>query len=127
MNVDQYFKDRSELVARVLRERPFVRDWRVYSVGAVCLVGAMALQVWATYATVDPGFFARISTFLIALVVAGFGLLAWAFTADVFIARVAIPSRDAVVGQTLGQMVKIDGSIAHRLIGASKASEQPPR
>lgn len=116
MNVDQYFSTRAELIARVLQEHPFSRDWRAYAVGGFCLVGAMAAEFWAVGAMTDPGFFARLSTFLVLLLAAGVWLLSAAFCADVLIARTAVPAREAVLEQTLSQLLKVDGSLAHKLI-----------
>ena len=116
MNVDQYFSERSNLIARVLHEHPFTRDWRTYAVGAACLIAALGTEIWAAHALMDPGFFARTSTFLTFVLGAGVWLLTVAFTADVLIARTAVPAREAVVGQTLNQLIKVDGSLAHKLL-----------
>ena len=115
MNVDRYFSERSNLVSRVLREHPFARDWRVYAFGAMCLIGAVAVEVWAAHALTDAGFFARTSTFVLWLLGAGVCLICVASASDVLIARTAVPAREATIGQTLHQLIKVEASLAHKL------------
>lgn len=119
MNFDQYFRERSDMVARVLLEtkveKPSSRDWRVFSAGVACVAGAVSMQVWASHALIDPGFFARTSTFLTIVLFAGIWLLSIAQGADLLIARIAVTSRTSLTQNTLGQLLKVDGTIAHKL------------
>ena len=120
MNFEQYFKERSDVVARVLleisHESPSPRDWRRYLAGVACIGGAVAMQAWASHTLVDPGFFALTSTFLICVLVAGVWLLSIAQGADLLITRTAVISRASLAEKTLGQLLKVDGSIAHKLL-----------
>lgn len=119
MNFDQYFRERSDMVARVLLEttieRPSSRDWRVFAAGVACVASAVAMQVWASHSLIDPGFFARTSAFLTFMLFAGIWLLSLAQGADVLIARFAATSRVSLAEKTLGQLLKVDGTIAHKL------------
>jgi hypothetical protein len=119
MNFDQYFRERSDMVARVLLEttieRPSSRDWGVFSAGAACVAGAVAMQVWASHALIDPGFFARTSTFLTVVLFAGIWLLSIAQGAALLITRVVVISRASLTQNTLSQLLKVDGTIAHKL------------
>jgi hypothetical protein len=119
MNFDQYFRERSDMVARVLLEtsieKSSSRDWRVFSAGVACVASAVVIHVWASHSLIDPGFFARTSTFLSFMLFAGIWLLSLAQGADVLVARVAATSRASLIEKTLGQLLKVDGTIAHKL------------
>ena len=121
MNFDQYFRERSDMVARVLlettTEKPSSRDWRVFSAGVACVASAATIHVWASHSLIDPGFFARMSTFLTFMLFAGIWLLSLAQGADVLISRFAAASRASLAEKTLGQLLKVDGTIAHKLVG----------
>lgn len=119
MNADQYLREHADLVSRVLLQQPFQRDWRVYLAGALCIVFAVALEVWAAKALIDPGYFARASTFAALLLTAGVWLLTSAMGTDVLIARTAIPSRNVLIERTLGQLIKSDVTLAQGLVQRS--------
>lgn len=120
MNVDQYFRTRADLVARALAERQddevSERQWRFYAAGLLCISGSMAVMVWSATTFIDAGFFARTTAFLSLVLFAGIWLLTIAQLAHVLLARDAVRSRDSLREKTLSQLLKIDGSIAHKAL-----------
>ncbi len=121
MNFDQYFRDRGELVTRVLLEprtaRAFPADWRFFGAGVACLMAAPTIEIWASISQSDPGFFARTSTFLMFLLLAGLWLLSLGLASDFLLSRLAVSSHNAVKEKTLHHLLKIDASLAHKLLG----------
>ncbi len=122
MDMDQYFRNRADLVCALFNspgDGPFTRDWRFFLAGLSCIAAVIACQIWASTTQVDPGFFARISAFNLFGLAAGVWLLTAAQTAYVLVARCTIVSRDAVREKTLHQLLKVDGSLAHKLLPRS--------
>ena len=123
MNFDQYFQTRADLTTRVLLdasgERPFAIDWRFYGAGLVCLVSATALVLWLSVNQSDAGYFARTTTFLEFVLLAGLWLLTIAQAADFLLVRFAISSREAVKEKTLRQLLNVDVALARRLADGS--------
>jgi hypothetical protein len=120
MNFDQYFKERSDIVGRVLleisSESPSPRDWRRYLAGVACIGGAVVMHAWASHTLVDPGFFKLSSIFFTFVLAAGVWLLSIAQGADLLITRATVTSRALLAEKTLSQLLKVDGSIAHKLL-----------
>lgn len=120
MDIDQYFKNHAELTARALSDRStdklFVPDWRFYVAGLVCVAVATAAELWASSTHSDAGFFARTSTFLEFVLLAGIWLLTIAQAAHFLLARVVVRSRDSVREKTLAQLLKIDNALAHKVL-----------
>jgi hypothetical protein len=118
MDIHQYFKDRGDLILRVLSESPgdklVAPAWRFFVAGMLCLAAAPAAQLWAASAQTDAGFFARISTLLALVLLTGTWLLTSAIASHFFLARTTVLSRDSVREKVLLQLLKIDGSIAHK-------------
>lgn len=117
MDVDQYLRDRTDLISRVLLEPPCSKllapEWRFYAAGSTCLTLALAAEIWAALALVDPGYFARVTLFLIFVLIAGTLILAAQRLSDFLLARAIVRSRDAVKQNTLGRMLDIeDGLVA---------------
>lgn len=71
---------------------------------------------WASGTQSDAGYFARTSTFLQFVLVAGIWLLTIAQAAHFLLARVVVSSRDAVREKTLAKLLKIDNALAHRVL-----------
>ena len=119
MDFDQYFKARSDLAAHVLLDAtptgPLIADWRFQSAGLACIAGSAAMQLWASVSLVDAGYFARTTTFLDFVLLAGVWLLSIALAGNIQVARTAISSRETTKEKTLRQLLIVDGALARRL------------
>lgn len=120
MDIDQYFKTRADLAGRALSEcdadRLLAPDWRFFVAGLLCVATATIAVLWASVTQSDAGFFARTTTFLGFVLLAGIWLLTVAQVAHVSLARVVVTSRDTVREKTLTQLLKIDSSLAHKVL-----------
>lgn len=118
MNIDQYFKTRADLVGRTLAEtdEPFARDWRFFVAGVLCVAVATSAELWASSTQSDAGFFARTSTFLALVLLAGVWLLSIAQASHVYLAGLAVKSRDAVRERILTNLLRIDGALANKAL-----------
>ena len=120
LDIDQYFKTRADLTVRALSEGPapdlLAPDWRFYGAGLLCVATATISVLTAAVTQSDAGYFARMTTFLGLVLLAGLWLLTIAQAAHVFLARDAVISRDAVREKTLAQLLRIDSALAHKAL-----------
>lgn len=119
MNFDQYFAKRNDLVMRMLVEIPDVAvprtDWRYVGLGGLCLMAAVALEIWAAQMLADPGYFARASAFLQTLLLAGVLVLAAPLLTDSWLARFRARSRENLKERAVTNLLSADRAIASRL------------
>lgn len=125
MNFDEYFARRNELAMRVLVDVPDVdvvrSDWRFLGIGVACLLAAVASAIWASQALADPGYFARTSTFLVIMLLAGICMLIAGKLADVWLARSRTGMREMLKERTVARLIRADSMIARRLADGSAA------
>ena len=119
MNFDEYFGNHNELALRVLVELPesgaASGDRHVALIGGGCIAAAAAMYVWALQALADPGYFARASTFLAYMLLAGTLILIASKFAESWLMQVRIRTRELVRERTVSRLITADRVVAQRL------------
>ena len=90
-------------------------DSRFVGIGAMCLVAAAGLEVWASYWLIDPGYFARTSVFLEFVLLAGVCVLVTTSVTDAWLTRLRVKARETLRERTVARLISADRFIAHGL------------